>query len=102
MGAILAKTAVGAVCDLIADNDHLFATSYRAIGKAMSDLVVATKHVATYAHRGEHYVILQGDNHQFYAVHTSSPYFCFEGDTVEDANKTAIRALEYFYQENFE
>lgn len=66
----------------------------------MSDLLIATKLVRNESHRGERFAILEGENHQFYAVRSAVPYFCFEGDTVGEVKATAVRALEFYYDKH--
>lgn len=67
----------------------------------MSDLTVATKLVCNDSRKGISFAILLGDNHQFYAVRSNIPYFCFEADTLRGATDAASRAIEFYWnQEN--
>lgn len=63
----------------------------------MADQIVATKLVRNESQNGFRYALLHGDNHQYYAVRSEVPYFCFEGDTVDEARQTAIRAIKFYY-----
>lgn len=37
------------------------------------------------------------ENGQWMAISTSSPYFCFEGNSLADVEAKAGRALEFYY-----
>lgn len=60
----------------------------------MNPPVSATKLVHHEIHQGVRFTVLQGENHQFYAIRDRSPYFCFEGDTPKEAMTTAYQAIE--------
>ena len=60
-------------------------------------LAVATRHIRTDSRRGESFVVLGGEDGQFYAVRHEMPYFCFEADTIQDAVNKAGNAIESFY-----